>query len=71
MRRFVLLITLKQTAQRVVRAVPCSLALAKILEGGRRAMRLSVAKGNVAPQQVQLESSFSSNPRRREQFLAV
>jgi hypothetical protein len=63
--------TLKQTAQRVVKAVPCSLAVAKILDGARRAIRLSVANGKVAPQQVQLGSSFNSNPKRREQFLAV
>jgi hypothetical protein len=63
--------TLKQIAQRVVRAVPCSLATAKILEGGRRAMILSVAKGKVAPQQVQFGSSFNSNPSSFEQFRAV
>jgi hypothetical protein len=58
-------------AQRVVRAVPSSLAVARILEGGRRAMILSVANGKVAPQQVQFLSSFNSNPRRREQSRAV
>jgi hypothetical protein len=63
--------TLKHTEQRMVRVVPSSLALAKILAGGSRAIRLSVAKGKAAPQQTQLLSSFNSNPRRREQFRAV
>jgi hypothetical protein len=62
---------LKQIAQRVVRVVPSSLAVARILDGGRRAMMLSVANGKVAPQQVQFFNSFNSNPRRREQFRAV
>src|SRR3990172_4368130 len=69
--RFVRFITLKQTAHRVVRVVPCSLAFARILEGGRRAMILSVASGKVAPQQVQFGSSFNSKPRRDEQLRAV
>jgi hypothetical protein len=62
---------LKHTEQRMVRVVPSSLALAKILPKGSRAMRFSVAKGKAAPQQTQLWSSSNSNRRRREQVRAV
>jgi hypothetical protein len=64
-------VTSPHIEQRIVSVVPSSLALAKILAGGSRAIRLSVAKGKAAPQQTQLFISFNSNPRIREQFRAV